>query len=128
MEFSLLFAALMGVLGLYGLLWWEAKRGNAVDCSRNLWDVAISAAVVGIFVGRIAAMIGDGVSPLDAPSDILIVRAGVDTGFASLAAVITMVLLSGREWLVVADGLAAAALAGLACRLSRQRCLPGHPQ
>ena len=35
MEFTLLFAALMAALGLYGFLWWEGKRGNAADCSQH---------------------------------------------------------------------------------------------
>ncbi len=78
-------------------------------------------------MGRVAAMIGDGVSPLDAPSDIIIVRAGVDTGFAALGALTTLAILSRREVLLVADGLAAAALAGLggwhAGCLARDACL-----
>ena len=127
MEFTLLFAALMGVFGLYGFLWWEGKRGNAVDCSRNLWDLALTAATVGLFVGRLAAMVGDGVNPLSNPGDIIIVRAGVATGPAALAALATMFALARRELIVVADGLAAATLGGLAgwhagC-LARETCL-----
>ena len=59
MEFTLLFAALMAALGLYGFLWWEGKRGNAADCSRSLWDLSLTAAIAGLFAGRLAAMIGD---------------------------------------------------------------------
>lgn len=127
MEFSLLFAALMGMLAMWAMLWWEAKRGNAADCARNLWDVALTAAVVGLFVGRLAAMIGDGVNPLTNPKDIIIIRGGVATGWASLAAVTTVAVMGGRERWIVADGLSAAALAGLAgwhsgC-LARDACL-----
>lgn len=114
MEFSLLFAALTAVLALYGVLWWEGKRGNAADCSKNLWDLALTAAIAGIFAGRLAAMVGDGVNPLTSPGDIIIVRAGVATGPASLAALATLAVLARRELILVADGLAAATLGGLA--------------
>ncbi len=127
MEFSLLFAALIAVLALYGVLWWEAKRGNASDCSKSLWDVALTATVAGIFAGRLAAMVGDGVNPLINPGDIIIVRAGVATGPASLVALLTLAVLARRELIPVADGLAAATLGGLAgwhagC-LARDACL-----
>jgi prolipoprotein diacylglyceryltransferase len=126
-EFTLLFAALAGVFGLYGFLWWEGKRGNAADCSRSLWDTAVTAAIVGILGGRLAAMVLDGVNPITNPGDIIIVRAGVATGPATLVALATIVVLARRELVIVADGLAAAALGGLAgwhagC-LGRDACL-----
>lgn len=114
MEFTLLGAAALGVAGLYGVLWNEARHGNAADCTRDLWDVALGAAVAGLLVGRLAAMAVDGVNPLTNPGDVLIVRAGVDTGFASATAIVTLALLSRRETVVVADALAAATLSGLA--------------
>ena len=127
MEFTLLFAALAGALGLYGFLWWEGKRGNAADCPRSLWDIAMTAIVVGIFGGRLAAMILDGVNPIAHPGDIIIVRAGVATGPATLSALATVVVMARRELVPVADGLSAAALGGLAgwhagC-LARDSCL-----
>jgi len=114
MEFTLLEAVALGALALYGTLRWEARRGNVASCSGNLWDVALTAAVAGIFVGRAAAMINGGVNPLTHPTDLLIVRAGVSTGPATLAALVTLAWLARRELWAVADGLAAAALAGLA--------------
>lgn len=127
MEFTLLFAALMAVLSLYGMLWWEGKRGNAAGCSRDLWDVALTSLIIGAVVGRLAAMIGDGVNPLTNPGDILIVRAGVATGWASLAALASVAWQARHDGWALADGLAAAALAGLAgwhagC-LTRDACL-----
>ena len=113
MEFTLLGAVAMAVVPLYGVLYWEAKRGNAASCSRNLWDVALVAAVVGIFVGRVASMLGNGVNPLTHPADLLIVRGGVATGPAAMAALIAVAWLGRSELWAVADGLAAAALAGL---------------
>ena len=76
MEFTLLFAAFFGVAGFWLMLRWEAARGNAADCAADLWEIGLTAAVVGVFVGRLAAMIADGVNPLTNPGDILIVRAG----------------------------------------------------
>jgi prolipoprotein diacylglyceryltransferase len=114
MEFTLLGAAAMGVGALYAMLWWEAKRGTAADCSRDLWDIALGAVVAGVVVGRLAAMIADGVNPLTSPSDILIVRGGVATGWAALTAICTVGWLARKELWPVADGLAAASLAGLA--------------
>jgi prolipoprotein diacylglyceryltransferase len=114
MEFTLLGSAAIAVAFLYGMLWWEGKRGNVLECSRSLWDIALTAAVVGVFTGRIAAMIGDGVNPVTNPADLLIVRAGVATGWASLAALATVAWLGRAELWQVLDGLAAAGLAGLA--------------
>lgn len=130
MEFTLLGSAAIAVACLYGVLWWEAKRGNVLECSRSLWDIALTAVVVGVVAGRIAAMIGDGVNPITHPADLLIVRAGVATGWASLAALATAAWLGRKEVWPVLDGLAAAGLAGLAgwhagC-LTRGACL-GSP-
>ncbi|MDJ0925161.1 MAG: prolipoprotein diacylglyceryl transferase [Acidimicrobiia bacterium] len=113
MEFTLLGAVLFAVVPLYAALYWEARRGNAAACTRDLWDVALTAAVVGLFIGRITAMIGDGVNPLTNPADIIIVRGGVATGPAVLGALATAAWVGRRELWPVLDGLAAAALAGL---------------
>ena len=59
MEFSLLFAALGAVAAVWLMLRWEAKRGNAADCTKDLWDIALMAGISGVFVGRLAAMIID---------------------------------------------------------------------
>jgi prolipoprotein diacylglyceryltransferase len=113
MEFTLLGAAFVAVIALYAILYWEARRGNAADCTRNLWEIAISAGVFGLLVGRLAAMIGDGVNPITNPADIIVVRGGVATGPAAAAALLTAAWLGRRELWPVLDGLAAAALAGL---------------
>ena len=118
---------LIGVGGLYAFLWWEGKRGNAAYCTGSLWEYAVTATVAGIFGGRLAAMVGDGVNPLSNPGDIVIVRSGVATGPAALIALATLGLLARRELAPVLDGLAAAALGGLAgwhagC-LTRDACL-----
>ncbi len=114
MEFTLLGAVFVAMVPLYLALYWEAKRGNAASCARNLWDVALGAVIAGIFVGRLAAMIGDGVNPLTSPGDILIVRGGVATGPAAVAALGTVAWCGRGVLWPVMDGLAAASLAGLA--------------
>jgi prolipoprotein diacylglyceryltransferase len=114
MEFTLLAAAALGVAALYLVIYWEAKRGNAADCSRDLWDTALVAGMVGLIVGRLAAMILAGSNPVTRPADVIIVRGGVDTVWASGAALGTLAVLARRETLLLADGLAAAVLAGLA--------------
>ena len=113
MEFTLLGAVFVAVISIYGVLYWEAKRGNAASCARNLWDVALTAVIVGVAVGRVAAMISDGVNPVTHPGDLLIIRGGVATGPATIAALATVAWLGREELWAVMDGAAAAALAGL---------------
>ena len=74
MEFTLLGAVFVAIVPLYLVIYWEAKRGNAASCTRNLWDVALTGAIVGLFAGRIAAMVAGGVNPLTNPADLLVVR------------------------------------------------------
>jgi prolipoprotein diacylglyceryltransferase len=127
MEFTLLGAVVCAVVPLYATLYWEARRGNATECTRDLWDVALAAAVGGLFAGRLAAMIGDGVNPLIHPADILIVRGGVATGPAAVAALAIVAWMGRRELWAVSDGLAAGSLAGLggwhAGCIVREACL-----
>lgn len=114
MEFTLLAAAAFALAGVYGMLWWEARHGNAARCSGNLFEVALVSGVFGIFIGRITAMVIDGVNPVTNPADVLLVRAGVSTIGATLGAMVVFAVLARRELVPMADGLAAAALAGLA--------------
>jgi prolipoprotein diacylglyceryltransferase len=114
MEFTLLGAAVIAALTLYGVLRFEAGRTNAADCTRNLWDSAIGAAALGLVAGRLAAMIGGGTNPFSHPGDILIVRGGVDTGVAAAAALAVLGILARKDLWRTFDGLAAASLGGLA--------------
>lgn len=130
MEFTLLFAAAMAFAAGIIALRWEAARGNAADCARDLGEVLLTAAIVGLLVGRLAAMIGSGVNPLTSPMDILIVRGGVATGPAALAGLVAVGYAARDELVVVADALAVASLAALGgwhlgC-LPREACL-GSP-
>ncbi len=114
MEFTLLGAAAIAGGTAYGMLWWEAKRGNAARCAGNLWETAMVSAVAGIFIGRIVMMLVDGVNPLAHPLDIMLVRSGVSTVGASLGAAVVFLWLARKEPIAMADGISAAALAGLA--------------
>jgi len=114
MEFSLLGAAAFGLVAMYAVLWWEAGRGNAADCTRDLWDLALSAGIAGLAAGRLASMIQGGTNPLTHLGDILIIRGGVDTGVAATVALITAAVMSRRDLLPRLDAAAPAALAGLA--------------
>ena len=114
MEFTLLAAAAIAGAAAYAMLWWEAKRGNAARCTGNLWEAGVASAVAGIFIGRIVAMLIDGVNPIAHPMDVILVRSGVSTAGASLGALAVFAWLSRKEPIAMADGIAAAALAGLA--------------
>lgn len=114
MEFALLGAALVAAAAAAGMLWLEAGRTNPAGPEVRLGDRALAATLAGVLAGRLAAMVAGGTNPLTHPADIVIVRAGVDTGAASLAALTVLALLSRRSLWAAADGLAPAALAGLA--------------
>lgn len=114
MEFTLLAAAALGATAAYVMLWWEARHGNADRCAGNIWEAGLVAVVVGIFVGRVVAMLIDGVNPIAHPGDVLLVRGGISTVAASLSAVLTYLWMGRKDPLAMADGISAAALAGLA--------------
>lgn len=109
MEFTLLGAALLGMVPL-GLMLRYAPVPGAPE---NLGDVVLTGAMVGLFAGRLAAMIGNGVNPLTNPGDILIVRSGVATGWATLAAIAWVIVATRPAGLAALDAAAPAALVGL---------------
>lgn len=114
MEFSLLGSAAIGVGAFWLMLRWEAKRGNAAGCSLDLWDAGLTAGAVGLLAGRLLAMVQAGINPLTDPAQIILVRSGVSTAGASVAAVAIFVLLARRSILEAADGIGPSVLAGLA--------------
>lgn len=105
MEFTLLAAALTAVaaMGLVLLL-----TGASAT-----FDLAVTAAVVGMFTGRIAAMVTSGVNPLTNPLDVLLVRGGVNTVGAAAGALAYLLWTTRRQPGVLAR-LAPGALAGVA--------------
>lgn len=113
MEFTLLWQALLAIGAALGVARLQQRRG-LISAEVGLGDLIIGAAVMGLLVGRLTAMLLQGVNPLLSPSDILIVRGGVDTGAASIAALATLAWgLRGDLWRGL-DAAAPAALAGLA--------------
>jgi hypothetical protein len=114
MEFTLLAAAAIGVACFWLMLRWEAGRGNASACSVDLWDAGIGAAAVGLLAGRVTAMAQAGINPLSDPSQILLVRSGVSTAGAAIAAMAVFAVLARHDLVAAADGVSAATLAGLA--------------
>ena len=108
MEFTLLWAALTGV----GLLW-VGTRIWPDGLPDRPFDGLIGAAAGGLLLGRFAAMILQGTNPILHPGDILLVRGGVHTGTATLAA-ITAYLWSVKGQMRYLDASAAPALLGLA--------------
>lgn len=108
MEFTLFWAVLTGV----GLIW----------LGTHLWseglppkptEALIGAATIGLLVGRLVAMVAQGINPITHPVDILLVRGGVDTGFASLGAIAALLWVVRRKTSYI-DAVAPAALLGLA--------------
>ena len=114
MEFTLLWAAATGVGAALLVAWWEKSHGLIPVETGSLSDLILGAAVSGLITGRLAAMVLSGTSPFTHPGDILIVRSGVDTGFASLGALTFVSLTSRRTLAATIDALGPAAMAGLA--------------
>ena len=114
MEFTLLWAAATGVGLALIMVRAEKKLGLIPEAVGSLSDLILGAAVTGLIIGRLAAMVLVGTNPFTSPGDILIIRSGVDTGFASLGALVFVTVTSRRMLPDVVDSLAPAALAGLA--------------
>ena len=114
MEFTLLGASAIGVGSFWLMLRWEARRGNAAGCALDLWDAGLTAGAVGLLAGRLIAMAQAGISPFTDPAQIILVRSGVSTSGASIAALLTFGFLARRSLLESADAIAPSALAGLA--------------
>jgi len=108
MEFTLLWAAVTGV----GAAWVGTRIWNE-RLPDHATDRMVGAAATGLLVGRLTAMILQGINPLTNLGDILIVRGGVHTGAAAAGAIATY--LWAAKWKVAyLDATAPAALLGLA--------------
>lgn len=114
MEFTLLGAALAGVGGMWAILRFFPSRGADPEASRALTDPAIGAIGAGILVGRLASMVGTGTNPLANPGDILVIRGGVATGWATIGALTALAIVCRRDLIRSFDTVAAAATVGLA--------------
>jgi prolipoprotein diacylglyceryltransferase len=108
MEFTLLWAALTAFAAAFVTI--RLTKPSIPD--RPL-DRLLGAAVAGIAVGRIAAMLIQGTNPITNPGELLVIRGGVDTVWASLTGV-AVLTWSLRRTPRALDALAPAALAALA--------------
>lgn len=111
MEFTLAFAASTGVLFMWLAIRATPTVTGVVD---DMFGELLGGAVFGLVAGRLAAMALAGTNPIGHPSDILLVRGGVDTGAAALAAVAALAWMSRRRLLPSLDAEAAPILFGLA--------------
>lgn len=108
MEFTLLWAVLTAVaLAWLGLRVWSDRLPE------HAFDRLLGAGVAGLVVGRLTAMVAQGVNPLTNPGDFIIIRGGVHTGAATLA-FLGMLAWSTRTERSGLDALAPATLLALA--------------
>lgn len=108
MEFTLLWAALTGATALWiGTKIWD--EGSPDDA----FDRLVAATLVGLIVGRLAAMLVQGVNPITHPLEFIVVRGGVSTPAAAIGSVGWLAWRSRHE-IAKLDALAPAALFGLA--------------
>lgn len=108
MEFTLLWAVLTAAaLGWLGTRFWPEGLPHRAA------DRLLGAGAIGLLVGRITAMIGQGANPLLHPGDILVVRGGVDTAGATTGALVAYLWSVGGE-LRYLDAITPAALLALA--------------
>lgn len=114
MEFTLLWAALLAVFLMRAMLYLQERRDLLPDDETGWFDVLLGAAIVGLVAGRLAAMILTGTNPITHPADMILIRGGVDTGFASVGALLYLAFALRRAGWRAADAIAPAALAGLA--------------
>ena len=111
MEFTLLFAAALGIASMWLAIRLTPGLSERVE---DPFGVLLGASMVGLFAGRLGAMILTGTNPITHLPDILLVRGGVDTGVASVAVMAALWWAHKKNFLTTADALTASALIGLA--------------
>ena len=113
MEFTLLWQAAAGILLALAVVRLQQRR-ELVARETGLGDQIVGAVAVGLLIGRLTAMVSQGVNPILSPADILVVRGGVHTGAASLAALAVLAWGLRHNLWPGLDAASPAALAGLA--------------
>jgi prolipoprotein diacylglyceryltransferase len=114
MEFTLLWAAVLAVGGMWVMIRVERRLGLLPEDRSDWFDLLLGAAMTGLVVGRLAAMALTGTNPFTHPADIILIRGGVNTGFASIAALSFLVWAVRRSIPTALDAVSPAALVGLA--------------
>jgi hypothetical protein len=107
MEFTLLWAVLTAVA-----LTWLGLRIWPDGVPEGGFDRLVGAGVVGLLVGRVAAMALQGINPISNPADLIVIRGGVHTGAATITFV-AILSWSTRSTRHALDALAPAILLGL---------------
>lgn len=111
MEFTLLFAAALGMAGM----WLAVRRSpDLADRVNDPFGVLLGASMAGLLLGRLGAMVLTGTNPLTHPADILLVRGGVDTGIATIGALGAIWWGHRKTFLPTLGALSVSALVGLA--------------
>lgn len=105
MEFGLPLAAAAAM----GVIWLVERFGGAPQ----RLDHVVTAALTGMLVGRLVAMVSVGVNPITHPLDIIVIRGGVNTVAASIAAIAGLIW-STRADLRLLDLAAPGIVAGIA--------------
>jgi prolipoprotein diacylglyceryltransferase len=106
-EFSLLWAAQSAAAATWlGLRVWSDRLPE------NSADRLVAATLSGLIVGRLIAMIGQGINPLINPAEIIVIRGGVGTVAASTGFLVSL-LLSTRRSPGAVDAMAPSVLLGL---------------
>lgn len=108
MEFTLLWAALTAFAAAL-----VALRLTKPTIPDRPFDRIVGAAVAGMAVGRIAAVLMQGTNPFTSPGELLIIRGGVDTVVASLSGLAVLAWPLRRRPAAL-DAIAPAVLAALA--------------
>jgi prolipoprotein diacylglyceryltransferase len=108
MEFTLLWAALTAFAAAFVTI--RLTKPTVPD---RPFDRIVGAAVAGIAIGRVAAVLMQGTNPLTSPGELMIIRGGVDTIWASLAGA-SALMWPLRRMPAALDAIAPAVLAALA--------------
>jgi prolipoprotein diacylglyceryltransferase len=114
MEFGLLAAAVVAATMTRAVIWVESRIDHADRPVAAAWEGIATAAIVGLGVGRLVAVLGAGVNPFTHPIDLFIIRGGVDTVGAAIGALATLAIVARHDLAAIADAAAPAAVAGLA--------------
>ncbi|MEX1287267.1 MAG: prolipoprotein diacylglyceryl transferase family protein [Acidimicrobiia bacterium] len=114
MEFTLLGAAALGVGAMWAAVRLLDRDGSLSDVAPRPFDALLGAAIAGLVVGRLWAMVAQGTNPLTNLPDVILVRAGVDTVGASLAALATLTWTYRHHLPQALDAVTVPAIVGLA--------------
>lgn len=101
-------AVATGVVGA-----WLGTRLGMARTVPSGFDALMSAAIAGVFSGRIAHMIGVGTNPITHPLDVLLIRGGVDPVVASMVAIGFLAWNARRTLPGMLDALGPAAALGM---------------